>query len=173
MSLAFICLVVAHYVIIIEFNMPLIFLRSVSILVPFVFGFLCRESNRPSLLLEFIYGLVVAVSSILVMATIVGKIDHVPVLPRNGYEWREFAEYGASIAFGFLTGVIIRQTTIAVLYRNAPQNRLIAVISRFIVDKFGRQDGGIDLRKVHAVVSLIAATISAVVSFITGLGHFF
>ena len=63
--------------------------------------------------IEFFYGVVVAVLSILVMAKVVGKLDNVPVLPRNAYEWREFAEYGASIAFGFFTGVIIRQTVIA------------------------------------------------------------
>jgi hypothetical protein len=53
--------------------------------------------------------LVIAVASILSMSAIVGKLDNVPVMPRNAFEWREFAEYGVSIAFGFLTGVLIRQ----------------------------------------------------------------
>ena len=91
-----------------------------SIVVPFVFGFLCRESGRRTMAIGLFYGVMVAVLAILVMAKVVGKIDNVPVLPRNAYEWREFAEYGASIAFGFFTGVIIRQTVIAML---APRPR--------------------------------------------------
>ena len=66
--------------------------------------------------IKFVSGVVVAILSILVMAKIVGTVDHVPVLPRNAYEWREFAEYGASIAFGFFTGVVIRQIVIAMRY---------------------------------------------------------
>ena len=46
MAMTFILLVIAHYIIIVEYSLPLIFLRVVSIVVPLAFGFLCRESER-------------------------------------------------------------------------------------------------------------------------------
>ena len=66
MTLTFILLVLAHYLIIVEYNLPLVFLRIVSILLPLTFGFFCRESGRPTIAIEFIYGLVVAMASILI-----------------------------------------------------------------------------------------------------------
>src|ERR1043166_5926815 len=53
MAMTFILLVLAHYVIIAEYSLPLIFLHIVSILVPLAFGFLCRESGRRTMVIEF------------------------------------------------------------------------------------------------------------------------
>jgi hypothetical protein len=92
-----IVLVFAHFLIIVEHNFPLLLLRIASIVVPLVFGFFCRESNRRTLVAELLYGLAVAVLAILAMSLVVSRLDHVPALPRNWYEWREFLEYGASI----------------------------------------------------------------------------
>jgi len=173
MSLTFILLILAHYVIIVEYNLPLIFLRVVSIVVPLAFGFLCRESGRRTMAIEFFYGVAVAVLSILIMAKVVGKLDSVPVLPRNAYEWREFAEYGASIAFGFFTGVIIRQTVIAMVAPAAPPNWLIRTISNAIAEKLGGKAAGFNIRTVQALISAASAVGSAITSLITGLGQFF
>src|SRR6201995_2024029 len=60
-------LVAAHYFIIIEFNLPLIDLRIVSIAVPLAFGFLCRETETLPLFAELLFGIIVAVLSILCM----------------------------------------------------------------------------------------------------------
>jgi hypothetical protein len=173
MALSFILLVVGHFIIIIQYSFPLILLRIVSILVPLAFGFLCRESNKRTLLVEFVYGLVIAVASILVMSTIVGKIDNVPVLPRNGYEWREFAEYGASITFGFLTGAIIRQTLFAMLSPEVTPNWLIGLISRTIAEKIGGGGGSFSVKTIHSVISAVTAIASGITSLITGLSQFF
>ena len=34
-------------------------------------------------------------------------LDQTPVLPQNTLEWKEFLEYGASISFSFLTGMLL------------------------------------------------------------------
>ena len=173
MAVTFILLVFSHYVIVVEYNLALIFLRCVSIVIPLVFGFLCRGSGRRSMGVGFVYGLAVAVLSILVMATIVGKVDHVPVLPRNFYEWREFAEYGASIAFGFFTGVVIRQTLIAMRSQQAAQSVLIAMISKIVAEKLGGQAAGFNMRTIQSLVSMAVAAGSAITSVISGLRLFF
>jgi hypothetical protein len=136
-AMTFILFVLAHAIIIVEYSLPLVFLRVVSIVVPLVFGFLCRETSRRTMVAEFLFGVVVAVLSILVMSKVVGKLDQVPVLPRNSYEWREFIEYGASIAFGFFTGAIIRHTVIAMRSSSATPNRVIRMISTRISEKLG------------------------------------
>jgi hypothetical protein len=171
-SLTFILLVAAHYIIIVEYSLPLIFLRVASIIIPVLLGFLCRESGYRSMILELLYGVAIAVAAILVMSMIVGKIDKVPVLPRNAYEWREFAEYGASIAFGFLTGVIARQTVIAMVSPTAKPNWLIEKISRAVSDTLG-DEIGLNVKTVRLVISTGSTIISAVTSLVTGLGSFF
>jgi hypothetical protein len=173
MAITFILLVLTHYVIIVAYNLPLIFLHVVSILLPLAFGFLCRESGRRTMAIEFVYGVVVAVLSILVMAKVIGKLDNVPVLPRNAYEWREFAEYGASIAFGFFTGVIIRQTVIAMISVEVAPNWLIRMISKAVADKLGGHASGFNMRTIQSLISATAAAGSAIASLITGLSKFF
>jgi hypothetical protein len=171
--LTFITLVVAHYVIIVAYSLPLILLRVVSIVLPLLFGFLCKESRSQTMIVEFIVGLVTAVVSILVMSYIVGKIDNVPVLPRNFYEWREFAEYGASITFGFFTGVVLRQALTAMMMPQAEPNWLIGVTSRAISRKLGGEAAGFNIKTIQTLISTATAIGSAVTSIVTGLSQFF
>jgi hypothetical protein len=166
-------LVLAHVLIIVWLNLPLIYLRLVSVLIPTSFGFLSRERTHPSLLPEFLGGVGMAVTSVLIMSAIVGAIDNVPVLPRNAHEWREFAEYGASIGFGFFTGVVIRHTVIGVRAPSAAANRYIGVLSRTLARQFGGEEGSLRLRIVATISRLIAAILSAMMALITGLGEFF
>ena len=148
LAMTFVLLVAAHFFIIVEYSLPLILLRIVSITVPLAFGFLCRGSNTRSLATDFLFGVAVAVLSILVMSKVVGKLDNVPVLPRNLYEWREFAEYGASIAFGYFTGAIIRQTVLAMRSPEAASNWLIGAASRAAAEKLGGDAAGFNVKTI-------------------------
>ena len=91
--------------IVVTFDLSLIYLRIVSILVPMTFGILSQEQTRYHLPIAFVAGLAVAIVSILTMSAIVAKLDKVSVLPHDVAGWREFAEYSASIAFGSSRGV--------------------------------------------------------------------
>ena len=173
MAVTFILLVLSHYVIVVEYNLSLVFLRCVSIVIPLLFGFLCRESGRPSMAVEFVYGVAVAMLSVVIMAKVVGKLDHVPVLPRNFYEWREFAEYGASIAFGFFTGVVVRRIAIAVRSQQAAQSALIAMISKVVAEKLGGHAAGFNMKTIQSLVSMAVAAGSAITSIISGFRIFF
>ena len=54
LALTFIVLVVAHFLIIVQFDLSLIYLRLVSIVVPGVFGFLYRGASGPSLMIALV-----------------------------------------------------------------------------------------------------------------------
>lgn len=172
MAIAYILLVAAHFVVVIEYDLPLIILRLASIAAPLTLGFLCRQSGQRILWLGFAYGVVIAVASILSMSAIVGKLDNVPVLPRNAFEWREFAEYGASIAFGFLTGVIIRQIVSTIRATGGPvAGRRISAVTRVIATTFNKVTDG-DLTKMESMVRVSSAVVTAIVSIAMGLKQF-
>jgi hypothetical protein len=178
--LTFMLLVASHFLIIVQFDLPLIFLRIVSILIPFVFGFVYRNTFRRSLLLDFLVGLLIAVVSILAMAAVVSKIDHVPFLPANASDWREFAEYGASIAFGFFTGVLARHALAAVQAPSEKMNVVIEYVSRYIAMKMRGDEGGTEkdtevekrIRKIESMVTGAIAAGTALASVWTGLSQF-
>jgi hypothetical protein len=174
LSLAFILLMLAHFILILEYSLPLILLRVASILIPLAFGFLCEETPGRTLLVEFAYGLLIALAAIFAMAALVGRLDHVPVLPTDRYEWREFAEYGASITFGFFTGVIIRHTVVA-MYSPAAEikNRLFVMVWRAIATRADGKILGFELKKAGPIVRTGAAIASAIVSITTGFKQFF
>jgi hypothetical protein len=173
----FLALVVAHFIIIVHFDLSLIYLRIVSILVPMVFGFLYQEHARHNLPLAFAVGVVVAVVSIVTMSAIVGKLDKVPILPHDAAGWREFAEYGASIAFGFFTGVLVRQSLILARSPTVMSNRLIRLGTQFVQAKLGmskakKGKGDLDTAKIEAAISTAISVGTAVISVVTGLRQF-
>lgn len=175
----FLLLVAAHFVIIMQLDLPLIFLRVVSILIPFIFGFVYRNTFTRSLLLDFLVGLVIAVLSILAMSAVVSKIDHVPLLPNDAAGWREFAEYGASITFGFFAGVLTRHALEAAQAPSEKMNVVIEYVSRYIAMKMRGGEGDEKdtevekrIRKIESAVTGAIAAGTALVSFWTGLSQF-
>lgn len=172
LSLMFIALMLAHFLLIVEYNLPLILLRTVSILVPLMFGLLYEETPDRTLLVEFTWGVLVAVAAIFAMAAVIGRLDHVPVLPSDRYEWREFIEYGASIAFGFFTGVIIRHAIIGMYAPAEKPSRLATRIWRSVAQRNGKI-AGIDLKQFWPILRTVAAIGSGIVSITTGFKQFF
>ncbi|MBV8790995.1 MAG: hypothetical protein JO237_02995 [Pseudolabrys sp.] len=178
-GLIFLILVGAHYLIIIQFDLSLIYLRVVSIAVPLVLGFLYRKALDRWLLWDLVTGLVLAAVTILAMSYVVAKTDNVPVLPTNGQGWREYAEYAASIGFGFFTGCALRHGLTIIRSPSAKVGFLIELIARFIAKKIKKDDDGDDdrapdeidaqLKKIEGLVSGAIAVGSVGVSIYTGL----
>jgi hypothetical protein len=174
---AFIALMLAHFLIIVQFDLSLIYLRVVSIVIPMLFGFLYQEHPRRYLSIAFAVGLAIAVVSILGMSTVVAKLDKVPILPHDAAGWREFAEYSASITFGFFTGVLIRQSLIIARSPTFLSNRLIRTITQIVQAKLGmdkgkKGKGDVDTAKIEAAISTAISIGTAVISAVTGLRQF-
>ena len=178
LALTFIILVAAHFLIIVHFDLSLIYLRLVSIIVPVIFGFLYRNPQGGSLTADFAAGALLAIVSILAMSVIVAQVDDVPILPADARGWREFAEYGASIAFGFFTGVLARNGLAAIRSATLRSSKLLTMISAFIASKMGggeTEEGAAIENRLKTVESVISSTMaigSAVLSVFTGLYQF-
>jgi len=174
-TLTYIGLIIAHFLIIIVHpESKLIYLRFASMAIPFVFGMLCRESEKSTLVFELLGGMVVATAAILSMEAVVAYVDKTQWLPKDAYEWKEDAIYGSSIAFGFLTGVITRHMLIAIYSPSAKSNFVIEWIARFLVEQFGDGTGKskFTLKSVRSMVSSVLGFGSAVISIVTGLWEF-
>lgn len=172
-TLSYIGLVIAHFLfIIVHPDSKLLYLRFASMVIPFVFGLLCRESEKSNLIFELIGGMVVAAAAIFSMAAVVGYVDKVPILPKDAYEWREDAVYGASIAFGFLSGVIMRHLLIAIYAPSTKPNVVIEWIARFIVEQFTDGKPKFTLKAIRSLVSSVLGFGSAIISIIAGLWEF-
>ena len=171
-ALTYIGLVLAHFLIIVHFDSKLLYLRLVSMAIPFFFGLVCRESENTNLLAELFWGVVVAIAAILSMAAVVSEVDKVPFLPKDAYEWRDFGYYSASIGFGFLTGAILRHMLIAIYAPSGKTNIVVEWIARSIVEQFTDGKPKFTLKAIRSMVSSVLGFGSAIISIFDGLWEF-
>jgi hypothetical protein len=176
-------LLLAHFVIIVHYDMSLIWLRIASLFLPFIFGFLYRQGTTEYLFSDLIVGLALAAVAVLIMSAVVAKVDKVPVLPTDAYGWREFAEYGASIALSFFAGAVARQTVIVMGTPKAKTSKVVYLAARYAAAKFSGMtphdphDPHMDryLKRLGFAEKIITAFIavgSALASIWSGLGQF-
>ena len=179
--ITFLALIAAHFLIVIQLDLSLIYLRVVSIAVPLVMGFLYRKSLDRWLFWDLGTGLLIAAASILVMSAVVAKTDHVPIMPQDAQGWREYAEYTASIGFGFFTGCVLRHGLMVARAPSPKVSYLVELASRYIAKKM-KKDGDDDespkdeidaqVKKIESLVSGAIAAGSVAVSIYTGLSGF-
>jgi len=100
-------LLMGHALVTVVYDLPLLYLRIISMVLPLPFGYWLFCQHKRSLLPWFGAVAVLAMSAVMGMSAITGWIDHTPVLPQNTLEWKEFLEYAASISFSFLTGMLL------------------------------------------------------------------
>ena len=108
-------LLIAHFLLIIMWDRPTVYLRIVSILIPMAYGFIFAKRHQPSLGWVAVVAASVSVLAIGGMSVAVGMHDNVPVLPSDRQEWSEDLQYFISIALAYLTGALlaglVRRTT--------------------------------------------------------------
>lgn len=100
-------LLIAHALITIIYDAPLIYLRIVSIMLPLPFGYLLLRRGDKRFVPWFAAALVLAITSVIGMSASTSAIDHTPIWPQSAIEWREVLEYASSIAFSFLAGMVL------------------------------------------------------------------
>ena len=105
------------------------------------------------------------------LAWILAGIDRVPVLPQDAAGWREAADYGASIAFSFLTGALLRQAIQALRQPSARRTKAIELLSAYIARKLKLEKGkGMSVETIEAIVAYGFGLVTAIISIVTGLG---
>ena len=100
-------LLVAHYLLVVKVDANLVWLRTVSIVLPAAVGFMLQKRWAPAWYWTAAMAATVAIASILGMSTVVHFVDGDPILPKGAVAWRETVEYLASIALAYILGPFI------------------------------------------------------------------
>ena len=108
-------LLVAHYLVTVQFNVSPLYLRLASFAIPLPFGMAAYIVSKIGVRGAFGLGALIGLISVSGMLTVVGIIDNVPIVPPTFLEWRESLEYGLSIALAFLTGNILAMLIFVIL----------------------------------------------------------
>lgn len=175
MVCACVSLVISHFLIIIEYDLSLIWLRIFSISAPLLFAF-CTAVDQPSSLIKaFFAGVVMALVSILTMSILVSRIDRTPILPTDVNGWREFVDYGVSISFGVLTGVLLRCTYLVYKDPSGAAPWINQTLFTYVKNKLSIRDsdGDVSMEKIAGVLTSVISASTAAISVISGLRQFF
>lgn len=100
-------LLLAHLLATVVFDTHVVALRVIAITLPLPFGLALFRHQRRSLLPWFACALILAFASVIGMSATTGLVDGTPVWPSSAIDWRELIEFATSIAFSFLTGMLI------------------------------------------------------------------
>jgi hypothetical protein len=100
-------LLAAHYLVVMKFDWPQLYLRVASVIIPLPFGMAAYAFSRIGYRSSFVLGALTAALSVFGMLSVVSYVDGTTIVPASFREWRETIEYGLSIALSFLTGNIL------------------------------------------------------------------
>jgi hypothetical protein len=144
-------LLVAHWLIAIVYDTKMIYLRIISMILPLPFAYFLFKSHAHKLFPWFIGVVFLAIASVIGMSWITSLVDHSPVWPQNLFEWREVLEYSASIAFSFLTGMLLGR----VAYVNKERRRQEGVINALIKAASTHSADGVSIRGVFGLMKTL------------------
>jgi hypothetical protein len=100
-------LVIAHYLIVMKFDLNQIYLRIAAFLFPLPFGFFLFRRFRRGFGQAILFGLGAGVVAVPAMLIIVGFVDGVPIIPVTTLQWQEALEYVGSITLATFVGNVI------------------------------------------------------------------
>lgn len=108
-------LLLAHFLIIVLWDRPTVYLRIVSIALPMPFGFALIWRERRKFIWTIVMGAVVSLISITGMLVVMHVNFQDTILPTTARDVIEELQYFTSIALAFITGGLL-----AVLFRSTP-----------------------------------------------------
>lgn len=166
-------LLFAHWLIVVIYDTKMIYLRVISIVVPLPFAFALFKGHQHKLLPWFVGTVILSIASVIGMSWITSMVDHSPILPQTPFEWKELIEYAASIAFSFLTGMLLGR----VAFASKQRSRRAALISPFMkAIANGLADGKLTpsnvftiMKKLQEYGGMIVALGTTAISIYTGL----
>lgn len=164
-------LLMAHAVIIVVYDLKLIYLRLTSILIPMTFAFFLFQKKKNPVFPWFLGSLVLAFITVIGMSAITSLVDKTPVMPVSMIEWKEFIEYSLSITFSFLTGILLG--TISFFKRSKHKidiNPILKALLNLIVNKKLSPEALQELLQKFIKYVSLATTL---LSLYTGLRRFF
>lgn len=171
----FLMLLIAHGIITIVYDTKMIYLRVISIIIPFLFGYLLFQERYRTLWPWLIGVIFLSMASVLGMSGLTSLVDGSPILPQGMFEWREFLEYAVSIFFSFLTGILLGMTVYAKKHpsRSERASPLVKMILR-LSGAGGRSPMANQsaLKIIETYGGALATILSTVFAIYTGLKRF-
>lgn len=156
-----IMLLAAHALITVVYDLNILYLRILSLVVPWPFAFYLFKTRKRA------YSPWVAFTGILALGTVIGMsgitslVDHTPIFPQNMLEWREFAEYAASITLSFVTGMVVGS-----MVGNRKRKASLEVRSGLLLKVMQSAAGGkLSPKSLHAIMDKINEVWSSIVAF--------
>lgn len=131
-------LLLAHWLIAIVYDTKMIYLRIISMVLPLPFAYFLFKGYAHKIFPWFVGVVFLAIGSVIGMSWITSLVDHSPVLPQNLFEWKEVLEYSASIAFSFLTGMLLG----GVAYASKQRRRQAGIMNALIKTASSRTADG-------------------------------
>jgi hypothetical protein len=168
-------LLAAHGVITVIYDLNTLYLRLVSLLIPLPFAFLLMRRQR-SFPFWLGAGFTMAVLAVLGMSGVISLVDHTPLWPQDAREWREFAEYAASIGFSYTTGMVLGRMLRQKLEAVSPaaaKGLTVKVVTLLSTSKKRADQLQATVKKVQEVRGTLTALTTAGLSAYTGLQGFF
>jgi hypothetical protein len=107
MATAIMLLLIAHALVVFVYDLPTLVLRLVSIAIPLSIAIWMTLRRRIGPWFEIAMAVSVGLIAVGGMSYVTSMHEHTSFLPDSKREWRETAEYVASIAFAYVTGVLI------------------------------------------------------------------
>lgn len=100
-------LLLAHFLIIMRFDLNPVILRLISVLIPLPFGFFLYRRTLCGVSAAVGVGIIVGIVAVFGMLTVVGLTDGVSIWPEDKQDWRETLEYALSMALAVVSGNMI------------------------------------------------------------------
>jgi len=145
-------LLLAHWLIAVVYDTKMIYLRIISMVLPLPFAYALFNKHAYKLFPWFIGVIFLATSSVIGMSWITSLVDKTPIWPQNLFEWKEVLEYSASIAFSFLTGMLLGRVSYAAKQR---ARRAGLVSSMMRVASLNLKDGGTSIKNLHGLMKVL------------------
>lgn len=166
-------LLVAHWLITVVYDAKMIYLRLISMALPLPFAYFLFKSRAHKILPWFVGVIFLAIASVIGMSWITSLVDKTPVWPQNLFEWKEVLEYSASIAFSFLTGMLLGGVTYAAKQRHRKAGLLQSMVK---IKSLNLSGDSVSLKNVHGQMKklqeyggTVVALGTTAVSIFTGL----
>jgi hypothetical protein len=113
----FVLLLVAHHLIVNEFDLRTEYLWAACIGVPFLSGFALLWVARRSAGPAFAFAIALGIISVVAMTISESLNSGDPIVPQNRYEWLDNINFAVAIALSFLAGHAVARVLRAVLNR--------------------------------------------------------
>ncbi len=100
-------LLLAHWLVVFRYDLPTLALRLVSIAIPLPIALWLTLRHRITPWIQITIAVAIGATAVFGMSYVTSIHEKTALLPENLREWRETIEYIASVAFAYLTGVLI------------------------------------------------------------------